>query len=61
MFTYEELSELKRALNNLIVSKITYLDSTIIKSQREDTEKSLKNDYKLLEKVLELIDKEENK
>ena len=61
MFTKEELEEFKRALNNIIVSKISYLSLKVSVAENKLTQESLKVDYLLLEKVLELIGEEESK
>ena len=61
MFNKLELEEFKRSLNNLIASRIVYLNSEISKTERRYTEENIKLDYLLLEKVLKLIGKEESK
>ena len=55
IFTKEELRNIKSAVNQLIASKIVYLNSDISDEEREYSEESIKDDYKLLEKVLELL------
>ena len=59
MFTKEELSNLKRALNDSIVNKIEYLSLQVSIEENKLTNQSLKCDYLLLEKVLALIEKED--
>jgi len=59
MFTYDELKELKYCINTMIGVRVTYLYSNISEEEKSYTQLKLKEDYKLLEKVLELIFKEE--
>jgi len=60
-FTKEEYEEIKRALNNIIIDKISYLSLKVTLEENKLTQESLKVDYLLLEKVLELIENEESK
>jgi hypothetical protein len=62
IFTKEDLKEFRASLNELIASRVVYLQSkNISQAEYSYTSNKLTEDYKLLEKVIELISKEENK
>lgn len=55
MFNKEELKELKYCVNNMIVSRQTYKTYEDSESRLNDNDKFLDLDYRLVEKILNLL------
>ena len=56
MFTHEELLELKSSLNTIIQQRLLYLHSIIDDKEIQYTKDKLQYDYKLLNKILKLLE-----
>lgn len=57
MFTKNELVKIKEAINTSIAQRITIQSHITHEIIREEAEKSLEDDYKLLDKVLSLLER----